>query len=139
MEKLRREVAALRAELDGLKRALLPLAPLIRQMEAEKRQLREDKKAQKLERRWDKALEGLGVRRLRVYHGFWRMACEHPFPKATHVFVPYCSPCAKYGLQDVGVELTPNGTWGDLLKAADRSCDKVQALVTRTQSCETML
>jgi hypothetical protein len=30
----------------------------------------------------------------------------------------------------VGVELPPPGTWGDLLKAADRSCDKVQALVT---------
>ncbi len=53
----------------------------------------------------------------------------HPFKNATHVVVPYTSPYDDYGLEEVGVELAPNGTWGDLFKAANRSCEKVQALI----------
>ena len=134
--KLKREVDALRAELDSLKRAV---APMVRKMEAKKRKIQEEKLALQREEQWDAAMEGLGVHkigytfdsvpglRLEMLH------TQHPFPNATHVFVPYVSPYsypAHYGVEAVGVELPPNGTWGDLLKAADRSCDKVQALVT---------
>jgi hypothetical protein len=136
MEKLKREVAALRAELDVIKRAV---APMIRKNEAKKAKIQEEKLERQLQEQWSTAMEGLGVNNLGVTWNSVRglrlemLDTAHPFQTATHVFVPYVSPYsypAHYGVEAVGVELPPHGTWGDLLKAADRSCDKVQALVT---------